>query len=161
MYQAGAERIAFDVAQDGPEVLVLLHGEGLEAALPDVAAAAILLAVAADVGGHEPVHPGAEVGIAVGPDGTVEVIGHQAVRQQAHGHAGRSLAEEVGEGGVVAVMVEDLSAGVATVEGVVAVAAHGSACGSGHDVYCALTRRGGQGISGCPRFWWCPVSIAP
>lgn len=35
-HQAGAGRIAFDVPQDGPEVLVLLNREGLEAALPEL-----------------------------------------------------------------------------------------------------------------------------
>src|SRR5262249_16113752 len=97
--------------------------EGLEAALPDVAAGVVVLVVAANVGGQQPLHPGAEVAVVVGPEGEMEVVGHQAIAQEAQRQPFAGLAEELDEGPLIAVLVEDGGAAVAPVEDVVAQAA--------------------------------------
>lgn len=49
-----------DIAEDGEEMAVSLNGKTLEAALPDMAMAAVMGVVAADMTGHPPLHEGAE-----------------------------------------------------------------------------------------------------
>jgi hypothetical protein len=118
---------ALDVAQHGQEVIVLLGGEGAEAALGDVAAAVVVLVVAADVGGQQPHHVVAQVAVGARPEDQVEVIRQQAVGEEADRGALAGLAQQVDEGGEVAVLVEEGAAAVAPVEDVVTVAALGSA----------------------------------
>jgi hypothetical protein len=74
--QMGAERVALDVAQHREQVLVLLDGEGAEAALLDVAAGVVVLVVAACVCGEQPRHIVAQCAVAAGPEREVEVVGH-------------------------------------------------------------------------------------
>jgi hypothetical protein len=61
--QVGPQGVAFDVPQHGQQVLILLNGERLEASLPDVAAAAVMAMVPADVRGQQPLRPAAEVAV--------------------------------------------------------------------------------------------------
>jgi hypothetical protein len=142
--QTGTKRVAFDVAEDRQQVIVLLDRKGFEPALPNMTATAVLFAVATDMGGHEPVHPVAEVAVALGPDGQVKMIGHQAEGQDAHRHAGRGLADELDEVREVAVVVEDLSAGIAPVENMVAIGAHCCSRCTWHERYFGLAPIGGQ-----------------
>jgi hypothetical protein len=74
LHETGTKRVAFDVAEDCQQVIVLLDRKGFEPALPNRTAAAVLSAVATDMGGHEPVHPVAEVAVALGPDGQVTLF---------------------------------------------------------------------------------------
>ena len=74
--------------------------------------------VAADVRGHQPVHPAAQVAVVAGPQGQVEVVGHQAVGQDAHGRADHGLGHHVDEGIIIVGLVKDGGTGVAAVEDV-------------------------------------------
>jgi hypothetical protein len=103
-------------------MLIFLSRKGLEPALPDVPAGVIVPQVAADVGGQEPVHPPAQVPVGVRPDGQMEMVGHKAVGQDAHGDAERGFGHHVEEGVVVLGLVKDRGAGVAPVEDVTGVA---------------------------------------
>jgi len=47
-------------------VVVVLDREGLEAALPDMAAGAVAAVIATGVGGEQPLHPAPEVAIGLG-----------------------------------------------------------------------------------------------
>ena len=62
----------------------------------------------------------------------MEVVGHQAIGEQAHAASFAGLAQELDEGGEVAVLVKDGAAAIAPVEDMVAIAAQGSACGAWH-----------------------------
>jgi hypothetical protein len=95
-------------------VLVLLHGEGLEAVLVDVSGAGAVV-----------------VGV---PALRVElpVVGHHAIGQQAHRHLIEGFTKDPLEGLVVAVLVKNGGAGVASVEDVVDEAGLHSARWSWH-----------------------------
>lgn len=99
--QARPQRVAFDVAEDGQQVMVLLDGECLEASLPDMAGGAMCFAVAMHMSSQQPLHPAADVVVAQGPQSKVKMIGHEAVAQEAHGNASAGPAQQGHEGGVV------------------------------------------------------------
>jgi len=100
-------------------------GNALKRALPDVAAAAVAVYVCR----QQPLHPGAEVVVATGPEHEVEVIGHQTKADQPHRHASTGLTQEPNEAVVVVGIVEDLGPAVAAIEGMVAIATdRGSRC---------------------------------
>ena len=114
----GAKRVGLDVAQDGPQVLVVLHRRALEPALPDVADAAVPLVVSPGVGDEERLHDPPDGHAGLGSEDEVEVVGHQAVAVEAEQEAELRLAERGEEGVVVGVVVEDFLAVVAAAEGV-------------------------------------------
>lgn len=95
----------------------------LEPPLPQVAAAAVVAVVGADAGVEKPVHPAAQVTVAEGQDGQVEVVGHPAERQHPHRHPLTGIHQGLEEGVVVAAQEEHVAAGVAAVHDVVADAA--------------------------------------
>ena len=72
--------------------------------------------VVANVGVAEPLHPVAQVAIAVRPKHEVKVVGHEAPANHAHGHFHADMAHRLHELEVVAVLVEYLSASVASIE---------------------------------------------
>jgi hypothetical protein len=84
--QAGAQRVTLDVAQHRKQVLVLLDGERLESPQPDVAAGSVVLQLATHMRRHQPMHPPAELAVVAGSDDQVEVVGHEAIAEQSHGH---------------------------------------------------------------------------
>ena len=79
-----AQGVPLDVADDCHKVVVILDRKRLESTLPDVAAVAVVLNVASDVSVQQPLHPAREVAIGVRSDHEVEVVGHEAIRQQPH-----------------------------------------------------------------------------
>ena len=91
-HQVGTHGVAFDVAEDHEQVLVVLNGERPEAPLPDMAAAVVVLVVAADVGGKQPAHVVTELTVLIGPEGEVKVVWHQGVGEQTHPGALAGLA---------------------------------------------------------------------
>lgn len=60
-------------------MLVLLDGKGLEAALPNVPAATVVSMIAPHVRREQPLHPTAEVAVAMRPEHQMEMVGHQHV----------------------------------------------------------------------------------
>ncbi len=72
-------------------MLVLLDGEGLEASLPDVAGGMVVALVSADVEVHQTGHPGAQVAVLCAPEDEVEVVGHEAVGEDAKDNVGCPL----------------------------------------------------------------------
>lgn len=133
-------------------MIVLLDGEGAEAALINVATAVIMLVVAADMSGEQPHHVGAEIAVVAGPEGEVEMVGHQAIGEQTHGEAFSRLAQQFDEGGEVAVFLEDGASGVAAVEDVVAVAALASSWVAWHEEDYGEGAARRQGKVRCPLF---------
>jgi hypothetical protein len=122
-HQAGAHRVAFDVTVHRQQMIIFLDRERSETALPDVAAAVVMLVLAANVGCGQPHHVRAQVAIATRPQEKMKMIPQQAKRHQADVDPLPGLAQQAHEGVVVPFLVKDRAAGVATVEDVVAVAA--------------------------------------
>src|SRR6266851_3020504 len=100
-------------------MLVLLDRERLEAALPDVAAAVMMLVIAAHMGIEHPMHPAAQVAILLGQDGQVKVVGHEAKAQYGHRDFNASMGQGLEEGLVVGILPKHLAPAVATVDDVV------------------------------------------
>ena len=121
--ELGSNRIAFDIAKNREQMIVFLDRKRLESSLPDVAAAAIVLMVAADMGVLQPVHPSAEVAVVGWLQDKVKMVGHQAEGQNRHRHLDAGMGDGLEEGLVIAVFVEDLASAIASVEDVVAKAA--------------------------------------
>ena len=88
--------------------------------MSDVPAAAVVAMVAADVRREQPLHPMAEIAVAVRPQHQVKVIGHQAPRQNPHRQTLASGLEEPDEGRVIVLPVKHLAPAVPPIENVVA-----------------------------------------
>jgi hypothetical protein len=132
--EAGTDRIAFDGAEHGQQVVVFLDGKRSEPALPDMAAAVIVLMVAPHMRGEQPHHVIAEFAVLLRPQYEVEMIGHQAITEQPHSRrALASLPQELDEGGEIAAFMKNSAAPVAPVEDMVTIAALGRACGARHE----------------------------
>jgi hypothetical protein len=80
------------------------------------------------VGERQPAHEPRQVAVAVGPDQEVEVVGHQAIAEQAHPMQSHRFGQDAFEGQVVAIIVEDGEPGIGAVQGVVDQSAF---CGAG------------------------------
>jgi hypothetical protein len=119
-YQVGAHRISLHVTEHRQEMVVLLNRERLETALPDVAAAVIMLVVTAYMGIKQPMHPPAQVTIRLRQDHQVEVVGHQAETQDRHRHLDARMRQGFEEGLIVVLLVENRALTVAPVDDVVA-----------------------------------------
>ena len=91
---------------------------------------AVNLAVSADVGGEEPVHPMADGLVALRPKNDVKMVRHQAVGENAHRDTSTSLAHQPDERMIIAVVMENLSTRIATIEYVVTEASYGSSRGT-------------------------------
>ena len=131
-HQPGPDRVALDVAQHQQQMVVLLDGKRLEAALPNVAAGAVVLQVAADMGGQQPMHPAAEVAVVMRPQRQVEVIGHQAVGEDAQGVTQARLGHHPQERLMVLLFMEDLGTAIAAIQHMITKAAGRSTQGSRH-----------------------------
>jgi predicted DNA-binding antitoxin AbrB/MazE fold protein len=132
LHQTGPNRIAFNVAVDGQEMVVFLNRKGPVASLPDVAAGVIMLMITADVRGHQPHHVRTQVAIAPRPEREMEMVRHQTVSQQTDIDLFARFAEELAEGCEVAVLAEDGAATITAIEDVITVAAQSVACTAWH-----------------------------
>ena len=110
------------IAEDGEEMAVSLNGKTLEAALPDMAMAAVMGVVAADMTGHPLLHEGAECVEGRRGHHEVKMIGHQAEAEDLERMPGFGRAEQLQEGGIVGVLVKDGCPTIATVEHMVGMA---------------------------------------
>lgn len=106
---------------------VLLNRKTFEPALPHMPVTVVVPMVAADVGGHPPLHERAEGSVGGRLHDQVEMIGHEADAEEFDGVFGFCRGEQVEKCGVVAVLVEDRGATVATIQHMVDVSGHLSA----------------------------------
>ena len=96
-------------------MIVLLDRKHLEPPLPNMAAGAIMLVVAADVCVLQPVHPPAQIAVGDLPEHQMKVVGHQAIGQYAHRRLDASVLHRLEEGVVVAVLQKDVTPSVAPI----------------------------------------------
>jgi hypothetical protein len=88
--------------------------------------------VAAHMSSQQPLHPATQLPVLSWPQNKMKVIRHQAVRDDAHGDTlarGRNKSYKFP---IVDIPVEDVAAGIATVEDVVADTSDRSAGGARH-----------------------------
>ena len=78
-HQARTDWIAFDVAQHSEQVIVFLDWKGPESALPNMAAAVIVLMVTTHMGREQLHHAITQFSILARPKRQVEMVGHQAI----------------------------------------------------------------------------------
>jgi hypothetical protein len=128
----GPQRVPLDVPQHRQQVLVALDGEGLESAVPDVAARVVIVQISADVSSQDSVHPTTLVAIFPRPEGQVEVIGHEEIGQDSHRDANRCLGRDLDEGPLVIGLVKDHRTSVLAIEDMVCVSADGAASRARH-----------------------------
>jgi len=101
---------------------VLLDREAFEAALPEMAMAAVVLVVTSGMAGLPPLHEETESVVGVRLEDDMEMVGHEAEAQDAHGEFGFGGREQIEEGAIVAVLLKDDHAAIAAVEDMVGVA---------------------------------------
>jgi hypothetical protein len=68
-------------------MLIFRDGKCFEATLPDMTAGSIMPDVAANVRGHQPMHPATQIAVRSGPEREMQVIRHQTVGEDAHRNA--------------------------------------------------------------------------
>jgi hypothetical protein len=91
---ARTNRIALDVAEHGQQVRILFDGKRFEPSLPDMPTGLMPLVIPSHMRREKPLHPPTQITIAVRPHRQVKMIGHQAIRQDAHRDALTSLCEQ-------------------------------------------------------------------
>src|SRR3954453_20847333 len=98
-------------------MFVVLDGKRPESALPNMAAAMIVLMVTAHMSGEQPHHVVAQFTVAARPEGEVKMVGHQAIAEQAHARqAFARLAQQLDEGGEIAFFMKYRLAAIAPIE---------------------------------------------
>ena len=98
--------------------------KAFEAALPNVAVAAVVLVIAAHVTGEPPLHERTERVGGRGLEHEVEMVGHEAEAEDLDRIAGFRVGEQVEERLIITVFVKDGRAPIAPVEDMVDVAAN-------------------------------------
>ncbi len=141
--QPSPHRVSLHVAADGQKMVVGLHGEGFETTLVKVAGTGgvVMGVLSLGVSQGQPQHELGEVTIAARPEQEVEMIGHQAVRQQPHAIPGHCFSQDPFECSEIALVLKDGEPGVGPVERVINKSAPGSAQRSSHGI-----QFGGQGL---------------
>ncbi|MFZ0478138.1 MAG: hypothetical protein WAL71_03225, partial [Terriglobales bacterium] len=138
------------------EVIALLYRKGLETTLPNVPAPSIALAIAVYLGGQQPLHPVAQRCILIRPEHKVEVIGHQAISNQSHRHAGVRLAQKMEKSVLIVGVVEYARLAIATIQDVVTISTYRCSCGSRHnEIFVARQKKSKKNLAKknpeCPR----------
>jgi hypothetical protein len=82
--QAGPKRVSLDITNHKAEMLIIEDGKGLESPLPDMAAMMIVAQVTTNMSRHQPMHPAAEIPVAMWPENEMEVVWHQAIGDDPH-----------------------------------------------------------------------------
>jgi hypothetical protein len=121
LHQVGPQSVSLDIAAHRQEMLVRLHGEGLEPPLIEVSGTGrpVVGVPALGMCHGEPAHKAGEVAVLARPEQEMEVVGHQAVSQQSHVVAGDCLGQNSLERCIVTVIVKDGRARVGSVEGMI------------------------------------------
>jgi hypothetical protein len=102
-------------------MLVLLDGKGIEPALPHMAARIVPPVIPSDMRRQQPVHPSTQVPIVMRPEHKVEMIRHETIRQESHGHSLTGLPQQTDEGLIIPIRMKDVGPAIAAIDDVVAV----------------------------------------
>ena len=97
-HQTRTQWIPLDVPDDGQQMVVFLDRECLETPLPNMTAALVDFAIAANMDGQEPMHPTAQMAVMFGPKSQMKMVGHQAIGQHPHFDPSAGLPNKANEG---------------------------------------------------------------
>jgi hypothetical protein len=117
--QLGSKRIGLDIPENHQQVSVILNHGALEPALPDMTRGVMALVVAPGMGDRKRLEDSADRLPGLGPDHEVEVIGHEAIAEEAKRVTILGLGESFEKGDAIVVIAEDITAVIATVESVI------------------------------------------
>ena len=110
-------------------MVVLLDDECFEASLPHASSGPILPVIPAHMRGEQPMSPARNITIGKGANNQVQMVWHQAGRQDGKGHPLARLGNQRNESVIVGGFVEDWGAIVAAVDEVIAITGdRGSRC---------------------------------
>lgn len=121
LHQPGPYRIVQDRAEHREEMGVLLDGQTLEAALPDMAVTPVMPMVAPHVTGQPPLHEGTQGLVSHRLKHQVEMVGHQTQPEHLHGVFDLGRGEQVEEGAIVSLLVKHDGTAIAAIEGMIGV----------------------------------------
>lgn len=121
LHEARAHGITQDITEDREEMRVLLNRKTFEPALPHRPMAPVMPMVASDVAGHPPLYKRTEGGCGGRLYDQMKMIGHQAEAENLDGMSSFRRAEQIENGRIVAVLVKDRGAAVATVQDMIGV----------------------------------------
>jgi hypothetical protein len=102
-------------------MIVLLDWKRFEPALPDMAARVVPPVIPSDMRRQQPLHPSTQLPIVGGPEREMKMIGHETVRQHAHGNTLGCLAQQIHKRLVVPIRMKHLGPGVAPIDHVVTI----------------------------------------
>ena len=135
LHQIGAQSISLNVPADREKVLVILHGEGLEAALIKMARpdGVVMCVPPLRVSQRQPAHELGQIAVASRPQDQVPMIRHQTIRENPHVHPGQSFFQDALERRVVFRLLKDRRPRIRAIQNVKHHPAVIRSFGSSHD----------------------------
>jgi hypothetical protein len=115
-------------------MLIFLYRECFETPLPDMATAILGSVMPSHLGGHESLHPATETAIKLGQKDQVEVVGHDAIRENLHRLTRTSLPNQIDKPLEGSLAGEDTGADVATIHHMVRRTRYGPGAGATGDL---------------------------
>lgn len=73
---------------------------------------------------QQPVHPSTQIPVVGGPEGEMNMIGHETARQDTHRHTLRRVAQQIEERLVIPIRMKHLGPGIAPIDDVVTIVPH-------------------------------------
>jgi hypothetical protein len=125
--------ITKDIPDSRKKMAVLLDGKTLEPTLPHMAVTPVMLVIPPDVTGHPPLHEGAQCRFGGGLHNHVKVIRHQAQAEHLDREFGLCCGEQIEEGCVVPILVENGRTPVPSIEEMVRMPSNLSSRNPWHD----------------------------
>ena len=119
-HELRSQGISLDVPADREKVFVVLHREGLEAALVEMARpdGAVVRVPPLRVSQRQPSHEFGQIAVASRPQHQVPMIRHQAIRQNSYLHAVQSFFQHTLESRVVFQLLKNRRASIRAIENV-------------------------------------------
>jgi hypothetical protein len=114
-------------------MFVILNRKRLESSLPDMSAPLVVAMVSTNMRRQQPLHPTAEITIAMRPEKQVKMVCHETKPNQSHRHFLMSFAQQFDKSREILVLVKNITSSVATVQDVVDKFSLRSSCGSWHE----------------------------
>ena len=95
--------------------------KGFEPPLPHMAARVVIGVIPSNVCGQQPLHPSTQIAISVRPEGQMNMIRHETVRQDTHRNALGGVTQQIKKRLVVPISMKYLGPGVASIDHVVTI----------------------------------------
>ena len=100
-------------------MIVRLNRERFESSLPDMAGRVVVAMVSTDMRSRQPLHPPAEVAIALWPKHQMKMVRQKAITEQPHRRPLAGLFHQLQERRIVTIFMKDGTTSVSTIQDVV------------------------------------------